>query len=64
MTRMDDETDDDTFADDDAFDLMIYPELAQPVGRGTQSPGGGCLGMIFILLMPWGLLAILIGKPL
>ena len=57
--------DDNTFADDEALDYIIFQDLEL---RATPKKGngkhGGCLSLIVIMLLPCRLLAILADKAL
>lgn len=59
---MSDDHDDNIFDKDDALDFMIYEECERPdIARnsGDNNGKGGCLGMVLVLFVPAGALAIL-----
>jgi hypothetical protein len=48
---MHDDEDDNIFDKDDALDFIIYKDL-EGQERGNEGRNGGCLGIVFLLLLP------------
>ena len=49
---------DNIFDKDDALDFMIYDDCEKQ-GRQQKRGRGGCLGLLILMLIPGGLLALL-----
>ncbi|MBU3946321.1 MAG: hypothetical protein KKB91_07150 [Proteobacteria bacterium] len=58
---MHDDRPDNTFADDDALDFIIYEELEKE-GRERKGGKGGCFGIVMLLLLPVASVMLLIWK--
>jgi len=55
---MNDDEHHNTFDDDPALDYIIYRELEKEIKHDGKGKGGGCLGLILLLILPACLLAV------
>jgi len=58
---MQDDRNDNIFADDNALDFIIYEELEKQ-GRERKEGKGGCLSMVVLLLLPVASVMLLVLK--